>query len=130
MLLTPKKMTIYLEDNVTIRQALERIDAHKFSVMPLVNEKGAYAGSLSEGDILRYIKNVVGFDIDKAEHVRINQIDHYRPYEALKINATFDDAFELSQRQNFIPVIDDTGNFIGIIKRKDIIKYLLDNKNK
>ena len=42
---------------------LEKIDAHKFSVMPVVNEKGAYAGSLSEGDILRYIKNVAKFDL-------------------------------------------------------------------
>ena len=26
-------------------------------------------------------------------------------------------------RQNFVPVVDDEGVFIGIIRRKDIIQY-------
>jgi len=35
-LLTPKKATYYLIDSSTIRQALEKFDVHKFSVVPLL----------------------------------------------------------------------------------------------
>ena len=31
--------------------------------------------------------------------------------------------------QNFVPVVDDLENFIGIITRKDIIRYFAEQKN-
>ena len=62
-LLTPKKITYYLLDTSTIRQALEKFDAHKFSVVPLIDEDGHYVGTLSEGDILRFIKNQSNFNL-------------------------------------------------------------------
>ena len=75
-ILTPKKITFYLNENSTIRQALEKFDVHKFSVVPLVDDEGHYAGTLSEGDILRFIKNDVHFNIDDAEGVSIKDIEH------------------------------------------------------
>ena len=30
--------------------------------------------------------------------------------------------------QNFVPVIDDLGSFVGIITRKSLIKYLVERK--
>lgn len=128
-LLTPKKLTFFLEEDSTIRQALEKFDVHKFSVVPIINDKGQYCGTLSEGDLLRYIKNVAHFDIKVAEQTLIRDIDHYRPYKELKIDALMLEAFTLSLEQNFIPVIDDKGVYIGIIKRKDIIRYLSENHN-
>lgn len=126
-LLTPKKMTFFIDEESTIRQALEKFDAHKFSVVPIINNKGEYCGTLSEGDLLRYIKNVANFDIKIAEHTLIKDIDHYRPYKELKVDALMLEAFSLSLEQNFIPIVDDKGVYIGIIKRKDIIRYLSEN---
>ena len=123
-ILTPKKMTFYLNEKSTIRQALEKFDAHKFSVVPLLDDDGKYVGTVSEGDILRFIKNNADFDIKKAENTFIKDIEHYRPYVCLKIDSLLSEFFALSMEQNFIPVIDDRGMFIGIIKRKEIIKYL------
>ena len=37
--------------------------------------------------------------------------------------ATIEDLIEMSMRQNFVPVVDDEGIFIGIIRRRDIIQY-------
>ena len=126
-LLTPKKATFYLSENSTIRQALEKFDVHKFSVVPLVDDEGHYKGTLSEGDLLRYIKNDANFDLSKAEKKHITEIDHYRPYRSLKIDALMIDVFSLSLEQNFIPVTDDKDIYIGIIKRKEVIKVLFDN---
>ena len=129
-LLTPKKLTFYLLETSTIRQALEKFDAHKFSVVPLINEKGEYVGTLSEGDVLRYIKNNANFNLAEAENIKVNQIEHYRPYQSLKIDALMLEVFSLSMEQNFVPIVDDNNIYIGIIKRKEIIRYLGENIDK
>lgn len=123
-ILTPKKITFYLNEKCTIRQALEKFDAHKFSVVPLVDDEGKYVGTLSEGDILRFIKNEARFDIRIAENTLVKDIEHYRPYRSLSVDSLLNEFFALSLEQNFIPVVDDRDTFIGIIKRKEIIKYL------
>lgn len=35
----------------------------------------------------------------------------------------------VASNQNFVPVLDDSKNFIGIIRRKSIINYLYMNSN-
>ncbi len=122
--LTPKDKTFYLDNESTIRQALEKYDYHKFTVIPLIDETGHYVTTISEGDILRYIKNQAHFDVKVAEDTTLDKIEKYRAYQALDINCSIKDVIELSFSQNFIPMIDDRGMYIGIIKRKDIIQHL------
>ena len=43
--------------------------------------------------------------------------------DPVNINCDIEDLVSLSMRQNFVPVVDDEGIFIGIIRRKDIIQY-------
>jgi len=121
---TPKKLTSYLNENITVRQAIEIFDVHKYSVVPLVDDLGHYVGTISEGDLLRYLKNELNFDYRAAEKVSINKIEKYRPYRELKADSLLPEFFSLSLEQNFVPVIDDNGIYIGIIKRREIIKYL------
>jgi CBS domain-containing protein len=127
--LTPKSSTLYVNCELTIRQIVETFDVHKFSVVPLIDDEGKFVSTISEGDILRFIKNQCHFDIYMAEDVRINTIELYRPYKTLLITASLDEAIKLTLEQNFIPVVDDRGMYIGIIKRKTIIDYLLNDKN-
>lgn len=126
--LVPKDDTYYIDADSTIRQALEKFDFYKFSVVPTVDEEGHYVGTVSEGDILRFIKNNANFDISVAEHYKISDIDKYRSYKALDITCTENDLLNLSLDQNFIPLVDGRGMYIGIIKRKDVIKYLYNIK--
>ena len=121
---TPKTMTAYLNVNSTTRQAIELFNVHKYSVVPLVDDEGHFAGTLSEGDLLRFLKNTVNYDIKAAEKIHVKEIERYRPYRALKVDSLLTEFFALSLEQNFIPVIDDKDMYIGIIKRKEIIKYL------
>lgn len=123
---TPKKDTLFLLSDSTIRQALEKFDYHKFSVVPVINSDGTFAFTISEGDILRYIKNTTNFDVQKAENIMINEIERYRSYSPISINEPVGRIIELAMEQNFIPVVDDRGMYIGILKRKTVIKYLLD----
>ena len=41
------------------------------------------------------------------------------------ISATVEELLIRSMNQNFVPVVDDTGSFIGIVTRQDVIRYFL-----
>ncbi|MBD5390860.1 CBS domain-containing protein [bacterium] len=129
-LLTPKDKTFYIDSKSTIRQALEKYDYHKFTVVPLIDKEGHYVATLSEGDILRYIKNNCNFNLELAEEQEIDVIEKYRPYKALDISCSIQEVIKLSFEQNFIPMVDDRGMYIGIIKRKGIIKYFYEKFKK
>ena len=50
--LTPKAMCVYLHDDFTIRQALEKMEASAYAALPILNRRGEYRGTLTEGDLL------------------------------------------------------------------------------
>ncbi len=128
-LLTPKTKLEFLYSDSTIRQAMEKVDLYKYSVLPLINRDGTYAGTISEGDLIRFIKNECNFDIKKAESVKLTDVPKYRPYEAVSVDVNLDDLVNTALNQNFIPIIDDRNMFIGIVKRKEIILHYYNQSN-
>lgn len=54
--LTPKLEVIYENENSTMRQALERMEYHRYTAIPLIDDNGKYVGTLTEGDMLWKIK--------------------------------------------------------------------------
>ena len=127
--LTPKSETYYIDSFSTIRQALEKFDFHKFSVVSVIDKDGFFVNTISEGDILRSIKNDFNFNMSKANRQKIESIPRYREYIPLKIDSSLDEVIKLSINQNYIPIVDDRGIYIGIIKRSTIIN-LIYNKYK
>lgn len=121
--LTPKAMCAYLNDDDTIRQALEKMEQAGFAALPILNSRGEYRGTLTEGDVLWALKNMCYMDMRQAEARRIMEISHRRDNLPVRITATMHDLVERSSNQNFVPVVDDYGAFIGLITRKAIIRY-------
>lgn len=122
---TPKNETHFIDSDSTIRQAIEKFDFHKFTVVPIIDSEGKFLFTLSEGDILRFIKNFAKFNYSIAENVLVTEIPRYRSYQHLNISAPFEEICKLSLQQNFIPLVDDRGIFIGIIRRSKILDYLI-----
>ncbi len=122
--LTPKCDCAYLEEGDSLRQALEKMEARRYSTIPLLSKNGNYIGTITEGDLLWNIKNkYVGLDLRKAEHIRITEIDRRKDYMPISIRAKMEDLIELALQQNFVPVADDDGSFIGLVTRQEILKY-------
>lgn len=124
--LTPKKDLDYVYDDYSVRQIIEKMQQHRFSVIPVLKRGGSYLTTISEGDILRFIYEC-NFDKEIAESRYFKEIKLYRPYRALKIEANMGEILEEATNQNFIPIVDDRNIFIGIVKRKEIIKYYLES---
>ena len=124
--LTPKAMCAYLYDDYTIRQALEKMEAAGYAAIPILNRRGEYRGTLTEGDLLWAMKNMCYMDMRQAEAHRIMEISRRKDNVPVRITASMHDLIDRASNQNFVPVVDDYGAFIGLITRKAIIQYCRD----
>ena len=121
--LTPKVLCVHLMEDDTLRQALVRMEQARYAALPILNKRGEYCGTLTEGDALWALMNKCGLDIYAAKHVRIMDIAHRKDNTPVKVTATMDQLLDRASTQNFIPVVDDKNTFIGIVTRRSIIKY-------
>lgn len=125
----PKAEVSYLRDHMTIRQGLERLRRSGFTAVPVIDREDRYVGVVSEGDFLWNIlsrnESLDGITMKKLEHSVIRDILQSGKVRAVCIDTDMEELLEQAKNQNFVPVIDDRSVFIGIITRKDIIKYFV-----
>lgn len=121
--LKPKAMCAFLYDDYTMRQAMEKMEAAGYAALPILNRRGEYRGTLTEGDLLWGIKNMCYMDMRQAEAHRIMEISRRKDYIPVRITTSMQDLVQRASSQNFVPVVDDKDAFIGIVTRSSIIKY-------
>ena len=126
MLLKPKETVKYIFDYNTLRQGLEKMRVHGYTAIPVISDDGKYVGTVSEGDFLYYIVDLRNSAITEKEKHRVSDIIRKNFNPAVKIDATMEELLNRAVNQNFVPVTDDLGTFIGIVTRQDIIKYFID----
>ncbi|MDD4503551.1 MAG: CBS domain-containing protein [Clostridiaceae bacterium] len=122
--LTPKEEVIWISADSTMRQAIEKMEFHRYTAMPLVGDDGKYAGTITEGDILWCLKHNPDLSFKDTNKVLVKDIPKHQHNKMVSIDSHIEDLILLSINQNFVPVVDDNEIFIGIIKRSDIINYL------
>lgn len=128
MLLKPKDTVKYIYDTNTLRQGLEKMRAHSYTAIPVISEEGKYVGTVSEGDFLYYIIDARNSAIKEKEKHRVSDILRKNFNPAVKIDVTMDELLNRAVNQNFVPVTDDLGTFIGIVTRQDIIRYFIEKR--
>lgn len=119
--LTPKTEVEYIYDDFTVRQTLEKMEYHKYASIPIIDRAGHYTGTITEGDLLWFIKDCRILSLKDSEDAPVMEIKRKMDYLPVSINSNIDDLIEKVLNQNFVPVTDDEGVFIGIVTRKDII---------
>ncbi len=124
--LTPKKDVIHIKDNATMRQALEKMEYHRYTAVPIIDEEGKYIGTLTEGDLLWTMKHTDDLTFKNTSKIFVKDIPMNMVNNPVKINSDIESLIHLAKCQNFVPVVDDSDVFIGIIKRSDIINYCYD----
>lgn len=121
--LLPKAMCFYMFDDYTVRQALEKMEISGFAALPVLNRRGEYRGTVTEGDLLWALKNVCSLDMRQAEAHKIMEITRRRDYVPVRVTTSMHTLVDRASTQNFVPVVDDKDAFIGIVKRSSIIQY-------
>lgn len=121
--LTPKDEVAYIYEDDSIRQALEKMEYHKYSAVPILNKAGVYVGTITEGDLLWGIKNQYDLNLKMAEGISVTTLRRRMDYRPVSISSNMENLIDRALNQNFVPVVDDRRLFIGIVTRKDIIKY-------
>ena len=121
--LTPKAMCAFIYDDYSVRQALEKMESAGYAALPILNKRGEYRGTLTEGDLLWALKNMCYMDIRQAESRRIMEIDRRKNHIPVRVNTSMHELVQRASSQNFVPVVDDKDTFIGIVTRGNIVKY-------
>lgn len=136
---------ITVNENATVEKCANILSTHHLSGLPVLDDEGHIKGVITEGDLIRrnsrikgpaflellggiiYLDNPNKFldDVKKsmgqfARDVMSNDLITVSP------DAEIEDAATLLVRKKIkrLPVLDREGKLIGIVSRKDIMKYL------
>ena len=97
--LSPKQDLMYVYDDFTLRQTLEKWENNRYASIPVLNRQGKYVGTLTEGDILWGLKKFHGLDLEAAEDVPISAFPHKRDYKAVTVTTSMDQLIEAAMNQ-------------------------------
>ena len=133
--LLPKNRVAYLHDDHTFRQGLEKMRHHGYTAIPVITRDGHYLGTVSEGDFLWKLLDGDASDpqmlsMKAMEKLHVRDILRSDQYPPVRITVSMEELINNAMKQNFIPVVDDLGNFIGIITRQDIIRFFAEQCEK
>ncbi|MEC0371166.1 CBS domain-containing protein [Paenibacillus chibensis] len=122
--LLPKQEVVTVTMDSTLRQTLERMEYHRYTAVPILSKDGTYAGTVTEGDLLWYMKNSSGrINFESASKFLLKDVPLKVNNKPVSIDANMEDLINLAKVQNFVPVVDDMNRFIGIVRRSQIIEY-------
>ncbi|MFT3765287.1 MAG: CBS domain-containing protein [Minicystis sp.] len=124
--LTPKAEVAWVKTTSTVRQAIERMEHYRYTAVPLLTPEGHYAGTLTEGDLLNFMKHAPHLRFEDTERVPLAEVTKRLTVRPIRIDADIEALFSLALDQNFVPVLDDREIFIGIVRRRAILAYFQD----
>ena len=121
--LTPKSEVTWLPEDATMRQAIEEIEHSGYSAVPVLDHGGHYVGTITEGDLLRKMRDTPDLRFADTQDVRLLDVPMRVRIRAVSIDAEMEELFSLAVEQNFVPVVDSRGAFVGIVRRRQILQY-------
>ncbi len=123
--LIPKSMVETVGDDVSVRQALEKMRFHRYTALPVLDKDGKYVGTVSDRDFLAYFLGAGSTDYRLAERDSVRSIMDPQANRPLAQDASMRDVLEEVKEHNFVPVVDDRGCFVGMILRREVLGYLV-----
>ncbi len=126
-LLKPKSQVAYLVEGSSFRQGMEKLRRHGYTAIPVISREGIYLGCISEGDFLWNVMSMGSLEMHDLEQAKIDDIISKDRTPPVRITANAEELFSRALEQNFIPVVDDRGVFMGIITRRAILSYCMEH---
>jgi CBS-domain-containing membrane protein len=123
-IMIPKVVTVFLNENQTVRQGLEIITRYGYTAVPVLDANQHYMGCINEGDFLRHILAVGTTDKKALENTKVGELVRRDFCPALNIDADEKDVITSILNQNFVPIVDGRNTLCGILTRRGVIAYL------
>lgn len=125
--LKPKNEVEFIYDDDSLRQVMEKMEYHRYSAIPLISRQhGTYIGTVTARDLLWFVKDEHNLSVKESEEISVMHVNRDHDNLPVDADADMEDLIDKIANQNFVPVIDDSNIFIGIITRRDVINYLVD----
>lgn len=122
--LTTKRNVTFLYEDESVMNGLRKLRSSGFRAVPLISRKGAYLGTVTEGDFLWLmigLNEVIGGE--KTSSMTVGEMERSCQNPAVSCDCSLNGVLVRAANQNFVPVVDDRGMFIGIITRKRILEH-------
>ena len=123
--LTPKVEVAWLPVRATMRQALEKMEHHRYAAIPLLDDDGKYVATITEGDLLFRLRESPQVAWAQSDRIPLEDVPRRLSVLPVLVTSDIEDLFSRAVEQNFVPVVDSRGVFMGIVRRKVIIEYLI-----
>lgn len=120
--LTPKSEVAYVYADDKLSKVMDVIEEKGFTAIPMIDRQGHYVGSVTEGDILRVIREKRELNLECIGEITVANISRKTDIKAVSGTADMNDMIKRALEQNYVPVVDDDNIFSGIITRRDIIQ--------
>ena len=120
----PKSLVEYIYVDSTVRQAIEKMNFHRYTAIPVLDKDGTYVATLRNDDIIKYVFENGKFDMGDAEDVSVMKLINDRYSKPLPHSASLDELIECVKEHNLVPIVDDRGCFIGLILRREVLGFL------
>ncbi|MBR2695941.1 MAG: CBS domain-containing protein [Parasporobacterium sp.] len=127
--LTPKSGVDYITDDATLFKTLQVMQKHNHSAIPVINKKGRYIGTVTARDILGCISENFNLSLKNSAKFPIQNVKRTKDYKAIGVHTPLEYLIDIAMDQNFVPVVDDDDNFIGILTRKEILIWMHEQYN-
>lgn len=121
-LMLAKDKVKFLQGDCPLDEAMRLFTQNGYSAVPVVDGDDTYLGTVCDKDFLRCYAE--GDFEERMGGMTLREILDRDWNPPINVYTNVDDVLLLSMNQNFLPVIDDDGIFIGIITRKAIISFL------
>lgn len=124
-MLKPKYSTTYLEAEDSLREGLAIMRESRYTAVPVINERGEYIGTVTEGDFLWQILDCEEKVLDEKKVKDIIK----EGWNSAAVDSVEDaELIQMTLQQNFVPMVDDRNCYMGIITRRDFIQNILQKK--
>lgn len=125
--LLPKSESLHLTEQMTLRQAMEKMQYHGYGAVPVLNSAGQYVGTITAADILWHLKDFHDANMLKTERIQVQDVPRRHDNVPVSVSEDIRNMLKMAMEENFIPIIDDLGVFIGMVRRREIMEFYTKN---
>ncbi|MGI5825624.1 MAG: CBS domain-containing protein [Bacillota bacterium] len=126
--LIPKMETAYMLEENTVRQALEKMEFHQYNSLSVLDDKGKYKYSLSATDFFHYMKQHPGTSYYNTKEICLSEITPLINVSPISINDDIENLMKTLVKQEYTPVIDGNGIYIGEVSATEIMEFIVKNQ--